>query len=175
MVEIIPRPVAKLPPWINILFYLSFVILIATISSYFILVNFLAKSQKNIQDLDEQLQQEETPKNTLLEKEVFGWERKIKDFSQLIDSHIVASNFFVFLENLVYPKVWFSQINFNSKEGKAVLSGHADSFLTLGSQLQLLFKEPLIQDISLAQVSISKTGEVDFGLNITINPKMLKW
>ncbi len=97
MVEIIPRPVTKLPRGINILFYLSFVILIVIIFSYFVLANFTEKYQKNINNLEEQLQKEETPENISIEKEVSRLSKKIEDFSTLINRHIISSNFFVFL------------------------------------------------------------------------------
>lgn len=175
MVEIIPRPVVKSPRWINILFYISLVVLILMFFSYFILTSSVKKSQKTIQTLKEDIAKEETVENNSLEKEVFRLDKKIKDFSSLIEKHIISSNFFTLVEKLTYPSIWFSQLNLNSKDGKAVLSGHADSFAGLGYQLQILLKEPLIQSVSLDQISISKRGEVDFSLNITFDQEVSKW
>lgn len=175
MVEIIPRPLAKSPRWINTLFYFSLVVFMAIIAGYFILVNSLERSQEKSSNLDKQIKEEETPENIALEKEVMQLDKKIKDFSLLINQHVISSNFFTSLEKLTYPKIWFSQVNLSSKEGKVLLTGHADSFLTLGYQLQVLFAEPLIKEVSLSQISIAKTGEVDFALSITVDPQMLKW
>ena len=72
MVEIIPKKIPQIPKWLNVLFYLSLVVLLFSIISYFNLTSSLNKSQKVLGDLKETLLKEKTPERVSLEKEVLN-------------------------------------------------------------------------------------------------------
>jgi len=175
MVEIIPKPIEKVPFWQQILFYFSISLLVIVIISYFVLGAFQKKSEIYLQNLDEKISQAKTPEIIALEKEVLSWQRKIKDFAKVFDQHKLNSKFFQFLEEKTYPKVFFSKIDLNSQNLEVILSGQADSFQSLGYQIQILEKEPLIKKINLSKISIGKEGGVEFTLEINLDSKMLSW
>lgn len=169
MIEIIPRPVQKLPLWQNILFYFSLSLILAVFLSYFILDNYIKNASQDLKDLEGTISQEKTSAETTLEKEVFGYQKKITDFSQLIKTHFFTSNVFTFLEKASHPQVWFVQFNLDSEKKRAVLAGQADNFQALGQQLLILKEKPEIQNFDLSNISIGKKGKVDFALELSLN------
>ena len=174
MIEIIPKPAAKLPLWQNILFYISIAVLLAVFLSYFIFDHSLKTSLQNLKNLEETLARGKTPAEIALEEETFGYQKKIRDFSSLIKSHLFASNFFTFFEKVSHPKVWFSQISLNPGEGRVALLGQAENFSVLGQQILILKQEPLIKNLDLVSLSIGKRGRVDFTLNLFLDPKIFR-
>lgn len=172
MIEIIPKPAAKLPLWQNILFYISIALLLAVFLSYFIFDHSLKTSLQTLENLEETLARGKTPAEISLEEETFGYQKKIGDFSKLIKGHLFASNFFAFFEKVSHPKVWFSQTDLNPQKGQVALLGEAENFSTLGQQILILKQEPLIKNLDLVSLSIGKRGRVDFTLNLLLDPKI---
>ena len=172
MVEIIPKPAVKLPKWFNVLFYFSLGLLLVVILSFFLVNHSLKESQKTLQDLEEVLVEERTPEKIILEKETLSYQKKIKDFSQLLNQHLFSSKFFEFIEKISHPRVWFFQVNLNPQTSQLLISGQTESFLTLGQQLSIFAQEPLIKTINLSQVSLTKVGQVEFVLDFFLDPKI---
>lgn len=174
MIEIIPKPAQKLPLWLNILFYFSIAFLLGMVSTYFILDHSLKSSKNSLKILEETLTQEKTGEEVVLEKEVFGYQKKIQDFSKLLSQHQFCSKLFEFIEGICHPKIWFSQINLNPAQSEVNLLGEAEDFTTIGQQLLILKSEPLVKNVSLSQIAIGKKGRVNFGLNLSLDPTIFK-
>lgn len=175
MVEIIPKPAEKAPLWLQILSDFLIFLLIGVIISYFALGWLEKKSENYLQNLEEKISQARTPEIIALEKEVLDYQKKIEDFAKIFEQHKLNSKFFQFLEERTYPKVFFSKFNLNSQTLKVSLSGQADNFLSLGYQLQILEKEPLLKEINLSKISLAREGGIEFDLELILNPKMLSW
>lgn len=173
-IQIIPKPITKFPIFLNILFYLSLILLVATISSYFVLNNFQKKAEENLSALETELTRSKTPEEIALEEEVFGYQRKIKDFSYLISNHITNSNLLKLIENSSHPKVWFSEVTISSQDKKAKLSGLTDSFQILGQQFFIFKKESLIKEVDLSDISFGKEGKIEFTFNLLLDPKIFQ-
>lgn len=173
-VEIIPRKAARVAFWQKILFYILVLLLLVVLLSYFILGHFQRKSLTALQELEEALIRERTPEKIALEKEILNTRYKINDFSLLLDNHFLASKFFEFLGKTAHPRVRYSQITLNPREGLALISGQAESFTALGQQSQILKRESALKDISLSEISLGDEGEIEFTLAISFDPKFLK-
>lgn len=173
-IEIIPKPKVKIPPWLNFLFYFSIVLLIASPFAYFTLDYFLKKTETNLQTLEETLAEQKMPQEIALENRVFDYQKKIEDFSWLINQHLYSSKFFDFFQKICHPKIWFSQISLDLKEYQLVVSGEAETFLVLGQQLQIFKQENLIKSVNLARISMGREGGVDFSFNLLLNPIIFK-
>jgi len=174
MVEIIPKPAPKLPWWQNFLLYFSIVLFLLSLSSYFILSHSLKKTSQVLQNLEETLVRGKTSSEIVLETEVFGYQKKIADFAQLVKGHKKTSKFFEFLEKISHPKVWFKKISLSPEDFQAVVSGESETFQTLGQQLLIFKEEPLIKNLNLSKIAIGKEGRVNFILNLTLDPKVFK-
>jgi len=175
MVEIIPKPAEKAPFWQEVLFYFSTFLLVGVIIGYFLLGLLEKKSENYLQNLEEQIFKEKTLEIIALEKEVLAYQRKIKDFAEILDQHKLSSKFFEFLERKTYPKISLSKLNLNPQTLEVTLSGLANNFSSLGYQLQILEKEALVKKINLSKISIAKTGEIEFTLELNLDQKIFSW
>lgn len=174
MVEIIPKPAVKKPPWLNILFYFSLLLLVGIISGYFVLISLTKKSTTTLQNLEQSLVKERAPEEKRLEGKVISWQRKIEKVNPLLNEHYFPSKTFGLLEKLSHPQVWFSELELNLTEARAEISGIAESFPVLGQQLLLFKKEPKILEVNLSEVSIGEEREINFTLNLSLDSQLFK-
>ncbi len=175
MVEIIPKPIKKASPWQGILLYFSIFFFIGVILATVVLFPLKNKAVKELQKIEDDIIKERTPEIISLEKEIQNYDKEIKDFKPLLDQHVLTSKILNFLESKTHPRIFFLRFNLNSKDSKVVLFGQTDSFLILGQQILILEKEPLIQNIDLSRISISKDGKIDFNLELSFDPTILKY
>jgi Tfp pilus assembly protein PilN len=172
LVKIIPKPKPKLPGWINFLFWVSVLILVFLIGTFFYLQyqNSLLKEKNNslqnqINELDVKIKKE-------LKGEVFKISEKIKDFSQILKEHKIISNFFEFLKSISHPRVQFTSLNLNAKNYEVTLRGITENFQVLGEQL-LVFKEnENIKNLKVFNISLNKEGKVEFSLSFNLTKKI---
>jgi cell division protein FtsB len=98
-IEIVPKEVAKPSPLQKILLYLAISLLLVAILSYLVLNFYLIKkANQRLSELEVAIKKEKTPQHLALEEEMKNYQKKIKDFSQLLLAHRKSSNFFEFLE-----------------------------------------------------------------------------
>lgn len=174
MVDIIPKPIKKLPQWQNILFYFVVVSPLAAILTYALLFYLENKSLSELQNIEEQIAKVGTSEEKILEREILDDKKKISDFSTLLSSRQKSLNFFEFLEKTVHPKAWFSGLELYPQTSKATIAGKAEDFKVLDQQLLILRAEDLIENIALSELSIAKDGETQFILELSFDPQMLK-
>lgn len=174
MVEIIPKPISKIPSWLNIVLYFSITILVVIIFSCFILNYFIKKSEATFQDLEKALTKEKTSSEIALEKEILGYQKKIEDADYLLKGHIANANLFKFLEEICHPKVWFSDFNYDSSAAQVEISGETENFQTLGQQLLILKSHPFVKNLNLSGVSIGKEGKISFIFSLFLDSQIFK-
>jgi len=172
VVEIIPRKAVPVPLWQKILFYCLITLILGTVLSYFILGYSQKKSLERLQNLEEIITEEKTPQKIALEKEILNYQRKINNFTLILDYHPLSSKFFSFIQKTIHPNVRYSQVNLNLKESLAVVSGQAETFSALGQQLQILKRSPfnVLEDVALSRISLGRGGKVEFVLTFSFNP-----
>lgn len=174
MIEIIPKPTKKMPPWQNIFFYFSLGLLMAIVLSYPVLTYWENKSVNALEKLEEQIIKVGTPKEKVMEIEVFSQEKRIKDFSALLGEHRQSSGLFQFLEKATHPKVWFFTLELDAKKAELVLSGKSQNFQVLGQQLSIFQKQQSIKKANLSKLSLGKEGGAEFTFNISLDPSVFK-
>lgn len=174
MVEIIPKKIPKIPQWGNILFYLSLALLIFSISSYFVLDNSFKERKNKLAELEEVLLKGRTAEDNVLENEILISQKKINDFSQLIEKYSKASGIFVFLQEKSHPQVFFSKFNLDLQKSQITLSGQTQSFKTLGQQLLIFKEEEIVRSANLEAISMNREGKVGFNLSLFLDPKIFK-
>jgi len=174
MVEIIPKQVEKVPSWQKALLYISMFLLASIVLACSIFNYSYKKSLVTLGQLEDAFDMEKTPEKVLLEKEIVGWEKKINDFSVLGNKHYFVSKFFAVIEENCHPRVWFSKLNLESTSNSFSVAGSTDNFASLGQQLIIFKGNPIFKSVTLSQVSINRNGQVEFGLNITLDPKIFK-
>jgi Tfp pilus assembly protein PilN len=172
MVEIIPKEIPQTPKWLNVLFYVSLILLIFSLAGYFVLGSSLKGGQETLKNLRTSIQEGQTAEKTALEKEILSYQKKINDFSIVVDSHWEVSRVFPALEKATHPKVSFSQFSLDVKNKSLTLGGMTQSFETLGQQLLILKEEDFVEKVSLNNISMDKSGKISFDLLISLNEKI---
>ncbi len=169
-IEITPTSKIKKTLLVNILLSFCLILLIVFIISYFALGAYQKKLSKELFALEKAL--EKTAEEQRLEKEIFDYQKKIKDMGILLDHHKFASNLFDFLEKVTHPKVWFSSFSLNLESAVVNLSGQSDNFEILGQQILILKKQEIIKNIDVSKISIAREKGVEFQLQLIFDPKI---
>ncbi len=174
MIEIVPKPTPKLPFWLNLLFYFSIFFLISVILGYFLLGYFKNQTQKEVQKYEKLLADAFPAQAVLLEEKLKIQERKIKNFSSLIEDRYFGSKVFPLLEELCHPQVYFSNVSFNLAEQRITLSAKAKDFSVFKAQLITFRNEKRIRDFHSAGFSIGERGVILFDASFSVDPQTLK-
>jgi uncharacterized membrane protein YraQ (UPF0718 family) len=183
-IQIIPKEAAKLPLWQNILFYFFIGLVCAILAGYGVLYYFTKNAVKDFENIKKAIEQGRTSQMNELENQLKSYEEKTEDFSDILDSHKIVSNFFGdfekktgFLEKNTHPKVFFSEMSFDLTKETVTLSGQTEDFQTVGQQTSLFKKEELreiVKSVQLSEVGINKDGKIEFTLSISFYPKLFK-
>lgn len=169
--EIIPKETPKIPPWLDILFYLSAGLLIFVFISYFLVSQSIKAAGKAEQEIDAKLAAE-VSRSAELKKEILTYQKKIKDFSGVISGHMENSNIFAFIEKQCHPRVWFSEFDLDTKEGVVTLSGETQSFQALGQQMIIFRDQEVVKSASLKGVTMDGGGQISFELSLSFDPSI---
>jgi hypothetical protein len=172
--EIIPKQSQRMPEWLNIVFYLSLILLICSVIGFFILNHSLNKAKESLKSINEKIANQTTTERVILEEEVLSQKDKIDSFSLLLDNHFNNSNVFEYFQKLCHPKVSFSQFVLNSRSGTINAAGETQSFITLGQQLMIYQKDPLTKNVDISQITMDRLGRVGFSLILSFNPAILE-
>jgi hypothetical protein len=153
----------------DVIFYFTVSLLIATILCYLI---FLVKNniQKNdIIKITEALQTVGTDAQKAQEKEVINYQRKINDFAQLLKNHTFSSHAFAFMQKETMPNIWFNQFGFNSKDSQVQLSGEADSLDALSRQVAGFEKNEYVKNLGSLTASLGESARMQFSFALTLD------
>ena len=175
VIEIIPKKEAKVSAWQNYLLYFIIVLLFFSILGYFGLRHLIKNSEQKLTDLTAEVEKAKSSERKTLEEGLKSLSAKIDDFTPLLLSHQKSSNFFNFLEENSHPKVFFTELNLDTKGNLVKLSGQTEDFLTLGQQLLIFQKSEFVQNLKLSKVEISREGKVEFTFDFSLNPKLFNW
>lgn len=173
-IEIIPKAAIKKQTGLNYIFYFSLVLLVVSLIIWLVLGTLIKSGERTIEGLEASLAEERSPERKAFEKEILTYKSKLEDFSNLLDSHQLSSNFFKYLESLTHPKVLFSDLSLNLNESRAKLSGVTDTFESLGQQILILREQDAIHDLKLTDISMGKEAGIDFTVDFYFDPKILK-
>jgi hypothetical protein len=183
-IEIVPKPALKIPFSLNILFFLSAILLLSVISGYFVLLYLEKKVSFRIEEVGSQITSAKTSEEIYLENEIKIKKKKIEDFSKSVGERKFPSKFFGFSEEpfsetknfgkLIHPKVQISSFSLNVKDSKVNISGLTENFTTLEQQFIIFQKESLIKEVNLSGISPTAEGKINFNFDISFYPDFLK-
>jgi len=154
-----------------VLYFITAVFL-ALIICYFIFSIKISLQQKEIKKIEEQIVTTVGAEQKTAEDEVFKYQKKIGDFSSLLDSHKLSSNLFEFFQRSTYPKVWYSDFNVNPKEGEVRLVGDTDDLVVLARQIAVFEESEFVKEITALNFGLSPEGKINFNLGLSLDPKI---
>lgn len=174
MGSIIPKPIKKTPRIYKFIPYIVFSLVLVVISVYITLLYIGNKASETLLDLEEKIAQVGTKDEKTIEARVLLDKQKIDDFSNVFADHKKASNFFKFLEENCHPKIWFNEFKLSSQDSQVVLAGETSNFETLGQQIVIFQSHELVEKIDVSDLTIGKSGLVNFTFSISLNPEIFK-
>jgi len=170
--ELIPKEKIKTSSIVNTLFLLSLILLIILGGSYVFLRFKNSSIQSNIKDADDQIIKIKEERNNDTERYVFNTQKKIKDFSEILEKHKITSNFFTFIDRVSYKKVKFLELSLNTETKNVSLRGETENFDTLGKQILNLKKSDFVKGLEISNISLNKEGKVNFTVNFSLDSKI---
>jgi Tfp pilus assembly protein PilN len=175
-IEIIPKSEIRKPALVvKLPFFIGIFLLVLAVLGYFYLRNDIKNSSETLKNLENTILEKRTPEVENLEKEISSWRQKIEDFNFLFAGHRESSNLFNLLEKITHPKVWWTDFKFDpSLPNNLRLSGISQDFPALQQQLIIFGNESSIKSVILNKVSLLKGGTIEFELEISADPEILK-
>ena len=175
MDEIIPKTIVKQSPFLDILFYLLIMVIIVMVGIYGYLINAEKNTRVVLENLEQTLDEEKTSEEVVLEEEMLVMQKRLKDFSVLFSNHQSAQALFDLLEGSCHPRVWFSSLRFDFREFRLGLRCRAANFQATEQQVIIFQNISDVLWVNLSNLSVRKDGEVDFGLDLALNPELFKF
>ena len=173
-IEIIPKRKIEEARWPIIVFYLSLILFCFAVLIYFILNRFLGDFSIILKDLQREVEIKRESPALEFKKDILTYQEKIEGFGILLEEQNFNSNFFRFFEGLIHPMVWFREFNLDSKIKEVRLLGLAENFITIGEQIYILKKEPMIREIKVLRSFLGEEG-VSFELKILVDPQVFQF
>lgn len=107
------------------------------------------------------------------EKEIFIFQKRLKQSAQLLEQHIYWINFLEFLENYTIKDVYF--YNFSGDiNGNYTIPAWAKDFKTLAKQIKIFKALDNVERVKVTGGGVGKTSRsgINFSLIISIDPKI---
>ncbi len=161
--------------WMDVIFYFVISLLIATVFCYFI---FLIKNNIQREDIRKAavaLETVGTSQQKEYEKEVLNYQKKIIDFTNLLENHEFASNVFVFLQAQTMHNVWFRQFSLDKKNNSVQLSGEADNIEAFSGQVASFEKNKYVKNITVLNSSLGASARIGFNINLILDQNIFSY
>ncbi len=158
--------------WVDVVFYFVISSLLATIICYVIFVIQIYIQNEKIKEVQVALTTVGTDQQKEMEKQVFEYQKKINDFSTLINDHKIASNIFAFIEKYTLPNVWFSRFSVDEKQPGIVLSGETDDIETVSRQISTFEATEYVKKIDLLNSQKGSTEKINFNISLSLDSKI---
>ncbi len=171
-IKIIPKPKAKITGWLNILYWLSIILLIVSVVGFFFVKKQISSLEEKSEEVSRQINEVAEEEERNLEKELFAVSRKIKNFLELFEKYKSTTEFFNFLKSSSHPKIRFLTLNLNSENYTVNLEGEAENFQVLGEQFLVLNENENVKDLRLSNTSLNREGKVRFNLSFVLSEEL---
>ncbi len=157
-------------PW-RLLAFSSFVFLLSILAYVGLSVGYANYLDTQILNKDheiEALTQKVSPEAQSVFVDFYS---RLSNFKSLLTSHVYTDKVFPMLEKITSSNVYYNNFDLNIAEKRLVLSGLASNFETLGRQLYLYDKDPMISAYILNQ-SRSVEGLINFRVTLLLSSKL---
>lgn len=177
MQRIIPREFGqKNPsenaPGANSLFFIGGILIFFLVALAGVLFFFLIRYEKGTQEgLRSEIKEKE---DELRASEVIDravdLEARLASVREILDGHLFATNAIRLMENVVHPRVRFGGFSFIAEKRTVSTVATAKGFPAVTQQIEILKRDPNIEEVNFGGLSISEKGEVAFSLTIAFAP-----
>lgn len=151
------------------------VLLILAFALYGGVLFYKNKLTQNLNIIEEKVTELDQKRDPEMEQIITGLNKQLGTLENLFKEHLYWSRLFGKIEELVVPRVYFSEAKLTLTEDKVnvVLSGNALTYTVLAQQMASFQDESLIKKIEISSISLSTEGGIDFDLAITFSKDAL--
>jgi len=176
MVQVIPRVSKKNKTRLNtILPWFSLILVFIVIAGVFFFSAKIDASNNRISELDEELTAAKSQKETETERNLMTYKRKVNNVISILEERHRNLEFYLFLEELVHPDVYFTGLSMNMEQGSGSLTGIVNNFESLGQQITAFKENSYLHDVQAETVSLDKEEGIGFTIEFIIfEPKEQK-
>ncbi len=166
MVEIIPKPQRKLPPFDILFFGGAVLFFLISLFFYFYFHSLQEKLENKIKAIESQIEISRSGEIRELEKKVFSYQEKISQVADILAKRNYPSKFFPLLEQNTLKTVSFQKLQLDFGNLKGTASGKTENFYTLSQQMEICKKA--FANCNLKNVSIGQEGKLNFEVEFSI-------
>ncbi len=161
--------------WMDVIFYFVMSMLIATLLCYAIFSIKYNSNKEEIRKQDIALQTVGTDQQKEEEKQVINYQKKILDFSDLLENHEFASHVFAFMQKQTMPNAWFKQFLLDKKNNTVKLSGESDSMDAFSRQVTIFENNEYVKNIGNLNSSLGQESRIQFNADLVLNQKIFDY
>jgi|YNPNPStandDraft_1061719.scaffolds.fasta_scaffold08216_8 Tfp pilus assembly protein PilN len=169
---IIPKPQEPLPKWVNITLIVCLALWLILGGIFFFLTRHIEHQKTQKKNLDEQLTQLYSPEIKSMEEQINTIGQKINRFATVAREHKNSFRLFELLRYNCHPNVRFTSLNASFQEGNIILKGQTDTYLSLSQQIDILKKNPVINQVQVSDITLSREGKIDFQISFNVQPQI---
>lgn len=173
MVEIIPQkpkislimPTWRWPLWVSV------VLLFLSVGSFVALKVYLAKIQKNIIDIGNEIKTEAAKVSADDEVAVSSLNDSLNTFKDLVKNHAYFSDIFNLIGSLTHSRVVFTKVDIDREKNLIQLKGVAQNYSFLAKQMVAFRENKDVKGLDVKGINFSTSG-LDFELQMAVDPKI---
>jgi len=170
----LPPSTLKTTTWPKGLLIGIALIFILVLGSYFALNFYLKIQDKNLADLDKQIQTLRDSFPVEKQLEVLNFESRLKNLTTLLNNHRYLTKLFANLEQSTHPKIYFTDFNFDNGKMILTLKGIALNYTTIAEAMTAFNNNPYIDKADFKDFKLDQSGQANFTLELKIKPDLLK-
>ncbi len=170
MPEIIPRSTSHTPAWVNILLWISLIILVIALVGYFGIRRGISFFQGRIEDTQQEIIDLRTPENQKMKTDLSIYQAQANYFTQALTERRYPTAVFTLLKKLTHPAIVFTGFNFDQERYRINLQGYAPNFQTVGEQLLVMRDDEFIQEAKVVSLAIGEKGEINLEIVLKLLP-----
>jgi len=159
--------------WLDVIFYFTVALLLATIICFAVFALKISFQGKKLAELENKIATSTgTAQQKEEEKKVFEYQEKIDSFANILALHKIPTNILKFFEATTLPNVWFDSFSLDSRSGEIRLTGETEGAVALSRQIEIFEENKLVKSIANLNSEQTKTGGIRFNLNMAVDPNI---
>lgn len=110
-------------------------------------------------------------------QELIRLNSRMLSIEKLLNSHVVNTPLFAFLEESTLRQVRFTELDYSASDKglELRLSGHARSYATLALQAQAFSESPYFKDPVFSDLQLDEQGNVKFTFRASVDPSLVSY
>jgi Tfp pilus assembly protein PilN len=169
MVQVIPRVSKKNKTRLNVILpWFSLILVFIVVFGVFFFSARINANNSKIGELDEQLAAAKSEEEEEIEKTLMVYKKKVNNVIDILKERERSLEFYSFLEGLVHPDIYFTDLSLDMEQGFASLTGIVKDFESLGQQISAFKENDYIYDAQAETISLDKEEGIGFTIQLTI-------